>query len=145
MEHLQSIQRDSPLEIAGLADTLQRSKSFQVDILDVVYPGTAVRGISTVYTCHITAIDGVPLRKCPTLCLKLFDDRFQPLDPDLDEAIPRWFDFVRCAERLAVNEAAAYDKLRAVQGTVIPWFYGNHQVNTQVLLPHMCILTDFVS
>ena len=145
MEHLQSIQRDSPLEIAGFADTLQHSKSFQVDILDIVYAGTAVRGISTVYTCHITAIDDVPVHNCPTLCLKLFDDRFQPLDPDLDEAIPRWFDYVTCAERLAVNEAAAYDKLRAVQGTVIPWFYGNHQVNTQILLPPICILIDGMS
>ncbi len=139
MKHLQSVQRDSPLEMAGLADALQNSKSFQVDILDVVYPGTASGGISTVYTCHITAIDGVPVRKCPTLCLKLFDDRFQPLDPDIDEAVPRWFYYVKCAERLAVTEAAAYDKLRAVQGTVIPWFYGNHQVNTQISITVFCV------
>ena len=53
--------------IAGLADALQRSKLFQVNILDVVDAGTAVRGIFTVYRCRINAIDGTPVHKCPAL------------------------------------------------------------------------------
>ncbi|KJA22724.1 hypothetical protein HYPSUDRAFT_40837 [Hypholoma sublateritium FD-334 SS-4] len=127
MEHLQSIRRNSPLLIAGLADALQNSKSFLVNILDVVDAGSTELGFSTVYRCHITAIDDVLVHECPPLCLKLFDDRFQPLDPDPEAAVPSWFYPVIYAEKHAVNEAAAYHKLRSVQGTVIPWFYGNHQ------------------
>ena len=108
---MQSVQLNSPLMIAGLADALQRSKLFQVNILDVVDAGTAVRGISTVYRCRITAIDSAPVHKCPLLCLKLFHDRFRPLDPDLDDVVPRWFGPVRYAEGDAVKEAAAYHKL----------------------------------
>ena len=132
MNHLQTIQRDSPLVIAGLQDTFQQSSAFTVKILDIIDGGAAVRGICTVYRCALSTIDGVPVRNSPSLCLKLFDDRFQPLE-DLypDDPIPRWFDPVTYAEGYAVTEALAYNKLRPAQGTVIPWFYGNHQVNTE--------------
>jgi hypothetical protein len=70
----------------------------------------------------------------PSLCLKLFDDRFRSLrspdEDDEDELIPRWFDRVVIAEIYALNEAFAYDKLRPVQGSLVRWFYGMHQVNS---------------
>lgn len=136
VKHLQIIQRDSPLVTSGKQDAFQRSSAFTVKILDVLDGGAAVRGICTVYRCHLSTIDGVPVHNSPSLCLKLFDDRFQPLeDPFLDDPIPRWFDPVTYAEGYAVTEALAYDKLRPVQGTVIPWFYGNHQVNVHFTKP----------
>jgi hypothetical protein len=55
------------------------------------------------------------------LCLKLFDDRFQPLqspdedDEELnDDTLPQWFVPVICAETYALNEVFAYDKLLPV-------------------------------
>ena len=73
------------------------------------------------------------------LCLKLFDDRFQPLqspdedDEELnDDTLPQWFVPVVYAKKYALNEALAYDKLLPVQGSVIPWFYGIHQVMCSV-------------
>lgn len=136
VKHLQIIQRNSPLVTSGQQDAFQQSTAFTVKILDVLDGGAAVRGICTVYRCHLSTIDGVSVHNSPSLCLKLFDDRFQPLeDPFLDDPIPRWFDPVTYAEGYAVTEALAYDKLRPVQGTVIPWFYGNHQVNVHFTKP----------
>jgi len=82
------------------------------------------------------------------MCLKLFDDRFQLLEePNLeeesdaevfgesDERLPRWFDRVVSAEWYALNEASAYEKLRPVQGSIVPWFYGTHQVDPSYPIP----------
>ena len=135
-EHLKATQRESPLVTAGVAELFKRSKFFTLEIQDVVSEGSE-RGICTVYRCQITSIDNVLVSISP-LCLKLFDDRFQPLhspeeDDELDdEHLPRWFDTVIHAETYALNEAFAYDKLLPVQGSVIPWFYGTHQVICRV-------------
>jgi len=129
--HLKMIQRESPLVTAEIAEPFKRSKSFTLKIQNVVAQGSE-HGICTVYRCQITSIDDNPVSS-PSLCLKLFDDRFQPLrspnedNEEPDELLPRWFDPVVIAEWYAVNEAFAYDKLRPAQGSVIPWFYGTHQ------------------
>ena len=131
-EHLKATQRESPLVTAGVAELFKQSRLFTLEIQDVVSEGSK-RGICTVYRCQITSIDNVPVSISP-LCLKLFDDRFQPLhSPDEydefdDELLSRLFDTVIHAETYALNEAFAYDKLLPVQGSVIPWFYGTHQV-----------------
>jgi hypothetical protein len=135
--HLKATQRESLLVTAGVAESFKRSKSFTLEIQDVVSEGSE-HGICTVYHCQITSIDNAPVSMSP-LCLKLFDDRFQPLqrpdeDDELDdELLPRWFDPVVHAEAYALNEAFAYDKLLPAQGSVIPWFYGTHQVIMQRL------------
>ena len=131
-EHLKATQRESPLLTAEIAEFFKQSKLFTLEMQDVLSEGTK-RGICTVYRCQITSIDNVPMSISP-LCLKLFDDRFQPLhipneDDELDdEHLPRLFDTVIHAETYALNEAFAYDKLLPVQGSVIPWFYGTYQV-----------------
>lgn len=110
----------------------ERSNALTLEILNVVAEGSE-RGICTVYRCRIISIDGVPTT-IPPLCLKLFDDRFQQMetpdeDEDLtDEFLPRWFDQVVCAERDALNEAFAHEKLLPLQGSLVPWFYGIHQM-----------------
>jgi len=130
--HLKSIQRESPLLTSQMIESFQNSKSFTLKIQSVLSEGSE-HGICTVYRCQITSIDNEPVSS-PSLCLKLFDDRFQPLqspnedEEDLDGLVPRWFDTLVITERYAVNEAFAYDKLRPAQGSVIPWFYGIHQV-----------------
>jgi hypothetical protein len=135
--HLEETRRVSPLAAAGAAEVFEKSESFTLNILNVVAEGSE-RGICTVYRCQITAIDNIPV-STPPMCLKLFDDRFQLLDaPEknelTDKNLPRWFDRVVWAEMYALNEAYAYDKLRPVQGTLIPWFYGIHQVMSGMFL-----------
>lgn len=148
--HLTSIQRESPLKMAGLDESLEQSKSFTIRIQSVLAEGSP-RGICTVYRCQILSIDN-ELVLSPSVCLKLFDDRFQDLrspeedDEQLDETLPRWFDPVVFAEMYALNEAFAYEKLRPGQGSIIPWFYGIHQVTNVIfdLLPRV-LLTVFHS
>ncbi|KIK59494.1 hypothetical protein GYMLUDRAFT_60064 [Collybiopsis luxurians FD-317 M1] len=130
--HLKETQRESPLVTAGVAELFKRSKSFTLKIQDVLAEGSE-HGICTVYRCQITSIDNIPV-STSSLCLKLFDDRFQPLqspdenDDELDDdLLPQWFYPVVQAETYALNEAFAYDKLVPAQGSVIPWFYGTHQ------------------
>ncbi len=109
--HLKATQRESPLVTAGVAESFKWSKFFTLEIQHVVSEGSE-RGICTVYRCQITSIDNVPVSISP-LCLKLFDDRFQPLDHEEldDDLLPRWFDPVVHAETYTLNEAFAYDKL----------------------------------
>ncbi|KIM43985.1 hypothetical protein M413DRAFT_433218 [Hebeloma cylindrosporum] len=126
--HLTSIQRQSPLTRGGMGKILEQSKSFSLKIQNVLAEGTP-RTMCIVYQCQITSIDDTPMSS-PSLCLKLFDDRFQhlPSPDEYDEMdVPRLFDTFLIAEMYALNEALAYEKLRPVQGTVIPWFYGAHQ------------------
>ena len=130
--HLKMIQRESPLVTAEIAEPLKQGKSFTLKIQNVVAKGSE-HSICTVYRCQITSIDNNPVSS-PSLCLKLFDDWFQRLrspnedNEEPDELLLRWFDSVVIAEWYAVNEAFAYVKLRPAQGSVIPWFYGTHQV-----------------
>ncbi|KAJ3571362.1 hypothetical protein NP233_g3805 [Leucocoprinus birnbaumii] len=129
--HIQETQRDCPLAISGLADLLAQSKCFSVKVQGVIAEGTEW-SICTVYRCTLTSVDGEPVSS-PPLCLKLFDDCFQPLDTptskdiedDLD--LVGWFDQLVHAEAFASNEAAAYEKLDAVQGSIIPRYYGVHK------------------
>ncbi|KAJ3825600.1 hypothetical protein F5878DRAFT_723879 [Lentinula raphanica] len=176
--HLEAIQRKSPLVAAGVDTLLERSKTFTIEIQDVIDEGSE-GGMCTVYRCQINTIDNIPV-STPSLCLKLFDDRFQNLqspeddesdDDDLsgdelddvqantvhvngvklqnfqpegvelngiqlitvqfdsdqfENSIHTWLAPVVFAEKYALNEAFAYDKLRSVQGSVVPWFYGVH-------------------
>ncbi|KAJ3767805.1 hypothetical protein FB446DRAFT_753756 [Lentinula raphanica] len=127
--HIQEIQRESPLVAAQVDQAFRCSKSFTIKIQDVVSKGSGY-GICTVYRCQITTVDDVPV-STPSLCLKLFDDRFQPLhgpeDDELNQDPSTWLTGIVYAEMYALNEAFAYDKLLPVQGSVVPWFYGTHK------------------
>lgn len=131
--YLKTIQRESPLTTAGIAIDLERSKYFTLKVQTLLADGY-MHSMCTVYRCLITSIDGELVESSPSLCLKLFDDRFQPLDfPDEedkleDDLVHRWLDRLTIAQTYALNEASAYDKLQFVQGSAIPWFYGVHQV-----------------
>ncbi|GJJ06687.1 hypothetical protein Clacol_000882 [Clathrus columnatus] len=134
-EHLKSIQRESPLVSYGIADLFTKSKTFTIEIQNVIAEGSE-RGFCTVYKCQLTSIGNEPVSRLTSspLCLKLLDDRFQVLEkPDAEddeeryENVHRWFDRFIVAEMYALNEYFAYDKLRPVQGSVVPWFYGVHQ------------------
>ncbi|TFK41411.1 hypothetical protein BDQ12DRAFT_733692 [Crucibulum laeve] len=118
---------EGPPKFRQTHEAFRQSKYFTLKIHSVLSEGSE-RSISTVYRCEIASIDGYPVSS-PPLCLKLFDDRFQLLKSlkEDDKLLHEWFDPVVIAEMYALNEAFAYDKLRPVQGTVVPWFYGTHQ------------------
>lgn len=152
MSHLKEIQRQCPLAKAGLADLLAQSKGFSLKIRDLLSEGNR-NSLGTIYRCEITSIDDQPTNGCPPLCLKLLDDRFQSLS--MPEPTPK-FGFKRVdgelqqysipderdpaeilhhlyyrmafAESDALIETLVYEKLQLVQGSIIPWFYGAHQV-----------------
>src|ERR1700761_641297 len=69
----------------------------------------------------------------PTLCVKLFDDRFVPvksLDPQSStHDIRLWWAQMLWAENYVRTELAAYNKLEFMQGSLIPRFYGAHSVS----------------
>jgi hypothetical protein len=128
--HLKATRRESPLVTAEIAESFGQSKSFKLRIQSILTDGSK-HDLYTVYRCEITSIDDNPVSS-PSLCLKLFDDRFQPLPSPIGDVedldVPRWFDTVIFAEVYALDEAFAYDKLRPVQGSVVPWFYSTYQV-----------------
>ncbi|KAF9486112.1 hypothetical protein BDN70DRAFT_235946 [Pholiota conissans] len=144
---LATIHRESPLAAAGVQDQFKQSKSFTVEIDDVIAEGSEY-GICTVYRCHLTSIDG-RLVLSPNLCLKLFDDRSQSFHIDDEDDLFLREDYIaEClkgavfGELLSANEVFAYDKLASVQGTIIPWFYGMHLFT---LPDGMVLYMDFYS
>ena len=139
MSHLEEIQRQCPLVEAGVADVLEKSKKFSLKIQDIIAKGTK-HGFCTVYRCEITSIDDQPIMRCPPLCVKLFDDRFQSLSmsdtypfygidnvdgqpqsssiPDeigSAEFLHHLFYRMAFAEVSALTESLAYKKLQQVQ------------------------------
>ncbi|KAG6897864.1 hypothetical protein C0992_010002 [Termitomyces sp. T32_za158] len=134
IKHITETKRPSALQVSGIMERFMRSKSFLVEIQDIISAGSK-RGICTLYRCKIISIDNKPVALSPNLCLKLFDDRFQDFHECTqeevsecdEESLSRWFCPLIMTESLITNEILAYNKLQPVQGSVIPWFYGAHR------------------
>ncbi|KAG8777139.1 hypothetical protein FRC16_004276 [Serendipita sp. 398] len=145
--HLTSIQRVCPLSVGSLRERLHHSKQLSLRILGVASKGSG-GGICTVYRCQLTSIDGKDVTS-PDLCLKLFDDRFQRLElPDeyeSEENPARWFDRIVLAELHLRQEDAAYKKLSAVQGSIVPWYYGSHLFTLPSGLKLYGILLEYIT
>lgn len=67
------------------------------------------------------------------VCLKIFDERLFPcpLVESHIEAIPPWWRFTDAvvSEDLVRQEVAIYDRVKELQGTILPHFYGVHLVS----------------
>ncbi|KAG6901011.1 hypothetical protein C0995_002530 [Termitomyces sp. Mi166 len=145
--HVKETQCPCPLGTARISKSLNHNKTFPVEIVELIATSTE-RGICTLYRCRITSIDGHVAPSSPSLCLELLDDRFQGFDrpneedpDDLDDReFSRWMVPIVMAEMLATNEFLAYEKLRPLQGSIVPWFYGLHQFT----LPDGRILYGFL-
>ena len=152
MSHLKEIQRQCPLVTASITGLLEKSKRFSLNVQDLIAEGTR-HGFCTVYRCEITSIDDQPIMRSPPLCPKLFDDRFQSLsmpgthptfclqdvdgqlqsssipdERDSTDVLHHLFYCMAFTEVCALTETLAYKKLQHVQGSIVPWFYGTHQV-----------------
>ena len=96
------------------------------------------------HPCRIETVDGQPIESCSQLVLKIFDDRFMdmpnPYDEDGviledNETITSFLSlssFVT-AEWHVRGELTAYEKMKVAQGSIIPYFYGAHEVKSSSL------------
>lgn len=133
LAHVNATRRKSPLASSGIEDRFMQSRTFTLEIDSVISEGSK-ESMCSVFRCHITSIDGTPVTASPTLCLKLFDDRFQRaagLEEDEEELATNYGHYMKQildADLHVLDEASAYDKLKPVQGSIVPWFYGAHKV-----------------
>lgn len=84
MDHIRSVRRPCPMR--HLLDSLLSSDTFTLRLLDDMTPSKDGRLCRT-YKCDIRSIGGETEDASPVLCLKLFDDRFIPMDTPSDALI----------------------------------------------------------
>lgn len=131
MSHMQAVQRPEPL-VGKARTTFASSDDFSLQLMQELAPKAEGR-LSRTFMCHLVSIDGVETVPPRRLCVKLLDDRFH--DIGLTEEVlttsdvKRWFYKFIYAEDFVRREVAAYEKLKLVQGSLIPWFYGAHRVS----------------
>ncbi|KAF7794387.1 hypothetical protein EIP86_005521 [Pleurotus ostreatoroseus] len=148
LAHVTSVQRPCPLSSSGLRERFHQSHHFTLEILEVVTEGSSL-GICTVYKCRVTSVDGSDVDDGPVLCLKLFDDRFQPMSPpdentENDELPPHWLVELAVAEWEARQEHTAYMQLEQFQGSIFPWYYGAHMFTLPNGLRVYGILLEYI-
>lgn len=137
--HIQSVQRLYPIGLSP--STLAGSQSFSLRILEELTPErtrTRTR-LSRVYTCQIVSIDRAHMgADSPVLCLKLFDDRFLHMDDPRDDGysdeeppgeseLEQWWNRYENEENGVRCEDMTYERLRFMQGSLLPWYYGAHR------------------
>ena len=142
LQHLQDTTRPNPLS-SELRSKLENSERFtlklekRLGISDLQHVNTRV------HLCRIETVDDQPIENCPQLVLKIFDDRFMeminPYDEDgvMDdyENITSYLSFSSflTAEWHVRGELTAYEKMKVAQGSIIPYFYGAHEVKSSSL------------
>jgi hypothetical protein len=130
VEHIQSIQRSCPM--GHMLKPFLSSETFTLRLLDDITP-TAGGGLCRTYKCRIHSIGDEMQGASPLLCLKMFDDRFFPMETPgkelIEAGVQWWWTRYRTAEYHVRNEDAAYKKLEFIQGSLIPYFYGSHSVS----------------
>jgi hypothetical protein len=141
VDHIRSVQRSCPM--GPILELFLSSKAFAIRLLEDITPRTG-KGLCRTYKCQIVSIDGEMRDASPVLCLKLFDDRFIPMetpDEDMIKAGVQWWWMRYCTTEDHVrNEDAAYKRLKFVQGSLIPWFYGSHLVSYTASRRRLCLI-----
>jgi hypothetical protein len=134
-DHIKATKRPCPLKQASLLGKLLTSTQIAIRLVHSLSLPQST-SICSVYTCKLTSIDGSEVTDSPTICVKLFDDRFLEMEaPDedmIDEPPDQWFPNWRTAEEQFRNEYMAYDMLQCAQGSLLPFFYGGHLVRILV-------------
>ncbi|KAI0339229.1 hypothetical protein BDW22DRAFT_1361710 [Trametopsis cervina] len=155
--HIEDARRVSPLASAGIEDAFAKSKLFTLKVQDVIAEGSSrgictvyLCQLTSIDGCEIES----PVNVCLKLFDDRFQELYSPVDPEsmdrplplyfdtqfqelhypasleeasIEQPLPRYFDDAVLAGNHALNEAAAYDKLRPVQGSLVPWFFGVHK------------------
>ncbi|KAG8961890.1 hypothetical protein FRC00_010934, partial [Tulasnella sp. 408] len=143
-KYLEDIRRDT--DDRALRGELSKADSFEIRILDEVDLSNMEDGSS--FACKVLTIGGVPRTRETILRIKIFDDRRMG-DPELIEIKPddqQWFYNATWthSDVLVALEDAAYSRLDHAQGSILPYYYGAHEI----LLPDgvrcWAILTELV-
>jgi hypothetical protein len=81
------------------------------------------------------------------MCVKLFLDRYIPVEAPEDDTIMEnlrpsyWLENLPIAEEYLRREDAVYKKLEEAQGSLLPRYYGAHKVGACSVLAHHALLT----
>jgi len=144
-EHICSIRRPCPM--SSILEAFRCSNTFSLKLLEELTPASCER-LCRIYKCRIVSIDGRVEKASPVLCLKLFDDRFFPMEPPseelMEESLQWWWTQYLTAEGHVASEDAAYKRLYFLQGSLIPWFYGSHSLTLPNNHELFGILMEFV-
>ncbi|KAK7678313.1 hypothetical protein QCA50_018661 [Cerrena zonata] len=130
LDHIRSNERHIPSEARILLDGFKASSTFSLELLEDLTEAQN-SGLCRTFTCRITSIIGQDIGGVsPILCVKLFDDRFYPMEaPDEDmmqEDFRWWWTRYTNTERQIQNEDMTYKRLALMQGSLIPQYYGSH-------------------
>lgn len=129
-EHLRSVKRKS---YPYFEDLLGKSSSFRITLIDELTRSEGTE-YARVFTCRVTSIDERPISPSLSypemLCIKIFDDSTGQV-PDLKESLSLtwWSQDLYTADDFVRAESNAYSRLGHAWGSLIPWFYGAHNVS----------------
>ena len=136
LHHMENILRPNPLS-SVLCSTLNDSKRFTIKLGRALGHSDLKNAITRVHICLIETIDDQPIQNCPELVMKIFDDRFMDVsNPYNEDGVLEcggdfnandWFQSVLTAEWRVRGELTAFEKMKAAQGSLIPYFYGAHK------------------
>lgn len=143
LRHLQDTTRPNTLS-SELRSTLENSERFTLKLENRLGKSDLQHVVARVHLCRIETVDDQPIENCPHLVLKIFDDRFMdmpnPYDEDGviledNENITSYLSFSSflTAEWHVRGELTAYEKMKVAQGSIIPYFYGAHEVKSSSL------------
>lgn len=123
-----------PIDDTAKAITQDDEHRFRIEILEILTPESGSE-ICTTYKCRLISVDDEDsLGSSSLLVVKLFDDRWLPMDQMEDMENNKspfsnlWFSDLNTAEEQVLNEHLAYQTLEYVQGSLIPHYYGGHLV-----------------
>lgn len=148
-EIMDSIARNIRPRSADVDAFLDSNNSLSFVITEAKQCGT--KYFSQVFFGHLVNDPaGSPRVTCPqTLCLKLFDERWFPMpqQPDFSRPPEELLLDLNSADDMVRREEGAYDRLRHLQGSLIPHCYGfqevrSHSVSicTRIHKPHYVIV-----
>lgn len=122
---LEDKRRDGFLEMLG--DSMVGAREVEIRVLGEIDSSNPMDGAS--YACEVVSFDGSPSSNGPKLRVKVFDDRRMG-NQERVFADHQWFfhSVLTQSDVLVGLEDAAYGRLDHAQGTVLPYYYGAHEV-----------------
>lgn len=111
----------------ALGSGLDGANEFEIRILYEIDSSNLLDGAS--FVCEMVSLDEVPLASGPKIRVKVFDDRRMG-DREWIVSGPNWFSrsVWTQSDVLVGLEDGAYRRLDHAQGTVLPYYYGAHEV-----------------
>lgn len=109
---------------------LQHGGTFELELVRSLLPPDRTESImsSAVWLAEVSRVDGTLVPSPPSVVVKLIQPSQLPYPENVSFHVQLW-KRTTSPDWLARNESAGYDRLYALQGTVIPYFFGKHIVS----------------